>query len=540
MFTVEAEARIMAPPQQQQQQRVAPTAAKPDAASSSTNNTNNSTNNTNRRTLLSLLVATGAFLLGVLTPPLQHHHLGGWHSPPWSSTQQQRPQPDTERSLLTSSSPSPSPPSLLFPCTEEFLRDFWHESHVPGFHIVCLTARSPPSSSATTTRTTTTTTTPTPTVRAVHAYEGGVRDQQRVIVQPDNDNEKDGLLDWSLVRSALTTHLHLSSSKRPRQAWALFTPLGERVWDEASTDDEDNTDKTWHQVQSKYETLLLYEGGQFLWPGVRIGFHRTVDLYSIMPPGSPNYSTASSSTSANNNTQKKKTVTLETLSLRPLVVSVQGFLSTDECQYIRDAAAPAMQYSGVVLMDHDQGRESSEFRTSQTAFLKTHTRNTHTNPDDVEPDEILLDMDYRTASLVRIPRSHQETVQVLRYGPTERYTSHHDFFDPQLYQNDASTLRLIQNGRRNRMVTVFWYLSDVALGGETIFPRAGGRRERSFDDCETGLKVQPETGKVIIFYSMMFDGTTDPSSLHGACPVKEGIKWAANKWVWNEPMNYVR
>src|SRR3546814_19013641 len=26
-------------------------------------------------------------------------------------------------------------------------------------------------------------------------------------------------------------------------------------------------------------------------------------------------------------------------------------------------------------------------------------------------------------------------------------------------------------------------------------------------------------------------GELEPHSLHGACPVKQGVKWAANKWV---------
>jgi prolyl 4-hydroxylase len=141
----------------------------------------------------------------------------------------------------------------------------------------------------------------------------------------------------------------------------------------------------------------------------------------------------------------------------------------------------------------------------------------------------LTDIDYRTASLVRIPRSHQEHVQVLRYGEGEKYVSHHDYFDPNLYQKDASTLELIRHGVRNRLATVFWYLTTVEEGGETVFPRAFGNTETSFEDCETGLKVKPEAGKVIIFYSMTPDGNADPKSLHGACPVKKGIKWAANK-----------
>ena len=44
-----------------------------------------------------------------------------------------------------------------------------------------------------------------------------------------------------------------------------------------------------------------------------------------------------------------------------------------------------------------------------------------------------------------------------------------------------------------------------------------------------GLKVKPQTGKAITFYNLLPDGSRDPQSLHGACPVKDGVKWAG-KW----------
>jgi prolyl 4-hydroxylase len=218
-----------------------------------------------------------------------------------------------------------------------------------------------------------------------------------------------------------------------------------------------------------------------------------------------------------------RNATLETLSLHPLVLSVKGFLSEEECDWIQRTAEPKMTYSGVKLMDHDKGRPASDFRTSQSAFLVSSAP---------EAQEI----DIRTASLVRLPQSHQEYAQVLRYGNTEKYNTHHDYFEPSLYQQDARTLKLIQNGRRNRMITVFWYLTDVERGGETVFPRVDkGPPPAHGDMFDTGLKVKPERGKVIIFYSMTPDGRLDPYSLHGAAPVKEGVKWAANKWVWNAP-----
>jgi prolyl 4-hydroxylase len=152
-------------------------------------------------------------------------------------------------------------------------------------------------------------------------------------------------------------------------------------------------------------------------------------------------------------------------------------------------------------------------------------------------------LDQRTAEFLRIPSTHQEHLQVLRYLPGEKYDQHHDYFDPALYQNDRETLEMTRHGKRNRFATFFWYLSDVTSGGETSFPKVEGRSPTSMLDCAgTGsLLVRPEQGKVVLFYSLTSAGRLDPRSIHGACPVgPDSVKWAANKWVWNAPMNYVR
>ena len=95
---------------------------------------------------------------------------------------------------------------------------------------------------------------------------------------------------------------------------------------------------------------------------------------------------------------------------------------------------------------------------------------------------------------------------------------------------------------KTRLVTVFWYMSDVNLGGETNFPDAVGFKPiqdaNVHSTCRNGLRVKPQEGKVIVFYSLLPDGTGDEKSLHGACPVGHGRKWAANKWVWNKPLNH--
>lgn len=151
----------------------------------------------------------------------------------------------------------------------------------------------------------------------------------------------------------------------------------------------------------------------------------------------------------------------------------------------------------------------------------------------------LQDIDARVALLTKVPKNHQELVQVLKYDEGKKYDSHHDYFDPKAYSKDANTLKMIRHGKVNRMATVLWYLSDVQGGGETIFPQFGGAPPpHSHAQCEVGLKVKPSKGKVIMFYSLTPDGRGDPLSLHGACPVVgKDPKWAANKWVWNAPMS---
>jgi prolyl 4-hydroxylase len=106
---------------------------------------------------------------------------------------------------------------------------------------------------------------------------------------------------------------------------------------------------------------------------------------------------------------------------------------------------------------------------------------------------------------------------------------------------------------------VFLYLSNVTLGGETVFPRGGdvqtdplqGTEEHVSaikadiftkhswestitDTCRSKLRVLPHAGDAILFYSQTPEGQMDPDSLHGACPVLEGEKYGANLWVWND------
>ena len=42
-------------------------------------------------------------------------------------------------------------------------------------------------------------------------------------------------------------------------------------------------------------------------------------------------------------------------------------------------------------------------------------------------------------------------------------------------------------------------------------------------------------GDALLFYSLKPDGSEDSASLHGSCPVTEGEKWSATKWIHVSP-----
>lgn len=107
-----------------------------------------------------------------------------------------------------------------------------------------------------------------------------------------------------------------------KQRWRLFTTTGDLI-------------NTTPRVLEE-QTVLLMEGGQFVWAPVRVG-HIQTKQYS------------------------NKTMQIETLSLQPLVLSIKHFLEPHECEKIITMADGRMHNSGVSHMDHDKGKEAKVF-----------------------------------------------------------------------------------------------------------------------------------------------------------------------------------
>jgi prolyl 4-hydroxylase len=333
----------------------------------------------------------------------------------------------------------------------------------------------------------------TDTLAAVRCTDGldAVVAALKVVVAGVRSNRSNTPAQGSVARFEL-------DSRQGFDRWAFYTPHGERIVSVAGL--------------LRCDRTLVFEGGLFVWPGVRLGFRRAVHL-----PGDSTF----------------EAMTLITRSLLPLVFLVDPLLSDAECDHIIGVTEPDLAVSHVSHFDADLGESSKKWRRSLQARVATNR------------DPIFSAISGRVAAALKIPREHAEPLQVIKYEGGGKYDAHTDYFNPELYKAQPHMLRMMDgDGSRNRHATLLWYMSDVAEGGETFFPRSGGLAHPPDPRCEgaaglQGMKVVPSKGKALLFYSLRADGAIDPFSHHGGCPVVRGVKWVVNQWMWSKPYRHL-
>ncbi|KAM7507168.1 hypothetical protein LguiA_017621 [Lonicera macranthoides] len=206
-------------------------------------------------------------------------------------------------------------------------------------------------------------------------------------------------------------------------------------------------------------------------------------------------------------------IPFQVLSWKPRALYYPGFATAEQCETIIKLAKVHLAPSSLALRKGETSENTKGIRTSSGMFMTASEDKTGT-----------LDLvEEKIARATMIPRSHGEAFNVLRYEIGQRYNSHYDAFNPAEYGPQKS----------QRIASFLLYLSDVEEGGETMFPFENGMNmDGTYDYRECiGLKVKPQRGDGLLFYSLFPNGTIDARSLHGSCPVIEGQKWVATKWI---------
>ncbi|KAK3411969.1 hypothetical protein EUGRSUZ_I00722 [Eucalyptus grandis] len=206
-------------------------------------------------------------------------------------------------------------------------------------------------------------------------------------------------------------------------------------------------------------------------------------------------------------------IPFQVLSWGPRALYFPNFATAEQCQSIIKVAKTGLKPSTLALRKGETAENTKGIRTSSGMFVSASEDKTGT-----------LDIiEEKIARVTMLPREHGEAFNVLRYEIGQRYNSHYDAFSPVEYGPQKS----------QRVASFLLYLSDVEEGGETVFPFENGINmdgTYDFQQC-VGLKVKPRQGDGLLFYSLLPNGTIDPTSLHGSCPVIKGEKWVATKWI---------
>jgi prolyl 4-hydroxylase len=217
-------------------------------------------------------------------------------------------------------------------------------------------------------------------------------------------------------------------------------------------------------------------------------------------------------------------LTLKVISVVPRTFQIDNFLSPIEVDHITELA------SGIKLSLSATGESEPGERTVKHDEMVSNVKKTRTSYNSWVKRERspIIDAIYRRAAdLLRIDEAllrqrdkgelpewddHlvtlAEDLQLVNYKETQEYTSHHDF----------GYSRIGKEKQGARFATLLLYLNEGMIGGETSFPRYVNAE--SFRE----LKVTPEAGKAILFYSQLPDGNLDDFSQHAAQPVIDGEK----------------
>jgi prolyl 4-hydroxylase len=197
---------------------------------------------------------------------------------------------------------------------------------------------------------------------------------------------------------------------------------------------------------------------------------------------------------------------------------LRGLLTDAECDYLIRKAEPDLKRSFTVDFSTGRHKETKVRTSDDTEFAR-------------RADPTIAAIEEKVARVTMIPERNGEGLHILRYKESQKFMPHFDYF------HDLNSSRAVFGGQR--AATVLMYLATPEEGGETVFPQAQvppGLDSKGFSPCAQGkLAVRPRKGDALLFFSLLPDGTRDPTSMHGSCPVLKGLKYSATRWMRAHP-----
>lgn len=197
---------------------------------------------------------------------------------------------------------------------------------------------------------------------------------------------------------------------------------------------------------------------------------------------------------------------IEIAYLNPKIFVIRGLVSETEILRLQELGGPKLNRATV--FDSEGKMVYSNIRTSKSAWL------------DEYEDELghISRINRRIEAITNLDLSTAELLQVCNYGIGGHYDPHFDY---------STEVRDVHVGDGRRIATALMYLTDVTLGGCTVFTSAGAQ-------------LRPSRGDAAFWWNLKRSGEGDMRTRHAACPVLVGSKWVCNKWIHERGQEFRR
>eukprot|EP00531_Pseudo-nitzschia_arenysensis_P010685 CAMPEP_0116139986 /NCGR_PEP_ID=MMETSP0329-20121206/13600_1 /TAXON_ID=697910 /ORGANISM="Pseudo-nitzschia arenysensis, Strain B593" /LENGTH=407 /DNA_ID=CAMNT_0003635057 /DNA_START=72 /DNA_END=1295 /DNA_ORIENTATION=+ len=208
--------------------------------------------------------------------------------------------------------------------------------------------------------------------------------------------------------------------------------------------------------------------------------------------------------------QDRSSMRLRLLHRSPPVLTLDNFLTVDECEDIRKVA---------------EERESSTHRVGSATFQGALSTRTSTSWFCRYNDLPVLIA--KAHHILGVPLETMEEPQIVRYKGGEEFSWHYDEVPPPQISNGGQ-----------RVATLLVYLTDVESS------RGGGTTFRDLKESSTSslpLAKQPQRGSALLFFPSFADGTPDDRTLHKSEVLRGDNSDEENKWIvqmWTHQRDY--
>lgn len=178
------------------------------------------------------------------------------------------------------------------------------------------------------------------------------------------------------------------------------------------------------------------------------------------------------------------------------IVEFPNALTHAECDHII-SLAEKKGYQNSMVYEQEKYDETGEFESLNIEYRRGKT--CWLTPEDETVKKIAKLAEYVT----KIPIANQEQLQVAKYNENDFFKSH---YDACLMESSKDNCKAMDRDSGPRRSTYMVYLNDDMEGGETEFEKIG-------------IKIKPEKGKAILFWSTDDDGKLIENSMHAGNPV---------------------